>query len=284
VERTLREERLIEPGTRALVAVSGGPDSMALAHVLWRLRESMGFEVSAFGVDHGLRQAAVSELQLAGRFLGSLGMTFTTVRVMVGHGPNLMARAREARLQALRLEAERQGAARIAIGHHADDRAETLLIRILQGSGPCGLAVLPACAGQLIRPLIRAKRGDIMLHLERHGVPFASDPTNEDRHHLRASIRLDVLPTLKRLSPRVVEHLCDLADDLQALGVGGDGSPVFKRSQLRALAQGASRGTQVRVALPGGRVARIDPEAGLIVVDGAQEAAVRPPSNNSTPK
>ncbi|MBI5536107.1 MAG: tRNA lysidine(34) synthetase TilS [Deltaproteobacteria bacterium] len=276
VERTVREEGLIERGDTVLVGVSGGPDSIALAHVLWRLRERLGFEVSALGVDHGLRAEAGSELEQAAGVLGSWGMQFETVRLSVGRGANLMARAREGRLGALRHAAERLGAARIALGHHADDRAETVLIRLLQGSGPAGVAALPPQAGDLIRPLIRARRSDVMRHLERHGVPYSTDPTNEDRHHLRVSVRLDVMPVLERLSPRIVEHLCDLADDLGALGLPSP-TPALKRAQLQAMARAAEGGRSIRVALPGGRTARFDPKAGSIVIEARPRASKRAP-------
>jgi tRNA(Ile)-lysidine synthase len=283
VRRTVREEGLIARGDHVLVGVSGGPDSLALAHVLGRLRASLGFELSAVGVDHGLRPEASAELELAEGVMDSSQVPFQRVRLNIGGGANLMARAREARLAALREHAKAIGADAIALGHHADDRAETVIIRLLQGAGPAGLAVLAPRADDLIRPLIRARRADVLLHLERHRVPFASDPTNVDRRYLRAAVRLDVMPALAGLSSRVVEHLCDLADDLGAMGVVSP-SPVLKRSQLKALAQGAAGRGTVRVALPGGRTARFDPKGGAIVVEPAPQGQKRPRSTSQTPK
>jgi tRNA(Ile)-lysidine synthase len=273
-ERTWRQEQLGGPGELVLVGVSGGPDSMALADVLWKLRERLGIRVSAVGVDHGLRQEAPKELELAAGHLGSLGMAFRVERVQVAAGSNLMARARDARLAVLRRCAEQQGAARIALGHHADDRAETVLMRLMQGAGPAGLAVMPARAGDLVRPLIRARRADILLHAERHVVPFATDPTNADRRHLRAAVRHDVLPMLERLSPRLVEHLCELAEDLGALGLVST-SRVLKRPHLKAFASAAAGQGTIRVALPGGKTARFDPADGAIVVESGPEPPKR---------
>jgi tRNA(Ile)-lysidine synthase len=104
------------------------------------------------------------------------------------------------------------GADRIATGHHADDRAETLLIRLLRGTGPVGLAVLPPRDGDRIRPFYRARRADVDAHVSRHHIPHAIDPSNRDPRFLRARVRHELLPVLERLSPRVVEHLCSLAD------------------------------------------------------------------------
>lgn len=273
--RTVREEGLIERGDCVLVGVSGGPDSTALAHVLSLLGPSVGFTLHALGVDHGLRPEAGRELELAEAVMDSFGVSFARVRLDLGGKSNLMARAREARLAALREHAARIGAHAIALGHHADDRAETLVIRLLQGAGPGGLAVMPARSGDLIRPLIRARRAEILAHLKRHDVPFSVDPTNEDRRHLRAGVRLDVMPVLEGLSVRVVEHLCNLAEDLGAMGAACP-SPGLKRAQLQALAQAAAGKGTVRVALAGGRSARFDPVGGSIVVEAAPEGRKRP--------
>lgn len=268
VERTIREEALAKRGDRIIVGVSGGPDSMALAHVLWVLRERLEVEPVAVGVNHGLRAEAGAELDLAEQVLGAIGMGFERVELQVERGGNLMARARDARYAALREAKERLGAASLAIGHHADDRAETVLIRLLQGAGPGGLAVMPARAGDVIRPMIRATRADVMLHLERHGVRYSEDPSNRDTRHLRAAVRAEVLPMLKRHSPQVVKHLCELAEDLAALAGGEGGAlPVLKRAQWKALAQAASGRGTVRVALSGGRTARFDANSGVISIE-----------------
>lgn len=210
----LREHRLVVRGGLALVAVSGGPDSMALLHVLALLRSGMAFGLFAHGVDHGLREEAGAELDLAQELSRSLDVPFGRSRVSVAPGANLQARAREARWRALRSAASKVGADRIATGHHADDRAETILMRMLRGTSARGLGVLPPLDGDRIRPLYRARRVDVDAHIARHHLPCAVDPSNRDPRFLRVRVRNEVLPTLERLSPRIVEHLCDLADEL----------------------------------------------------------------------
>jgi tRNA(Ile)-lysidine synthase len=213
VRAALRDHDLIPRGTSVLLAVSGGPDSMALLHVLSGLRARGGFGVFAHGVGHGLRPEAAQELDVAQAFSRALDVPFTREQVKIELGGNLQARARDARWTSLRTAAARVGAGRIATGHHADDRAETLLIRILRGTGTRGLAVLPPLDGNRVRPLFRARRQDIDGHIARHGIPFALDPSNENPRYMRTRVRRELLPQLMRMSPRVVEHLCALADD-----------------------------------------------------------------------
>jgi tRNA(Ile)-lysidine synthase len=213
VRAALRDHGLAPRGTSVLVAVSGGPDSMALLHVMALLRARHGFGLFAHGVDHGLRAEAARELDLAESFSRDLDVPFSRTAVKVSQGGNLQARARDARWDALRAAASRAGADRIATGHHADDRAETLLMRLLRGTGARGLAVLPPMEGDRIRPLLHARRPDIDAHIARHRVPHAIDPSNRDPRFLRARVRMQLLPELERLSPRIVEHLCALADD-----------------------------------------------------------------------
>jgi tRNA(Ile)-lysidine synthase len=223
VRAMLREHPLVARGTTVLAAVSGGPDSMALLHVLSLLRRERGFGLFAHGVDHGLRPAAAAELELAAELARNHDVPFERTCVSVDPGGNVQARARTARWRALEAAAGRAGASSIATGHHADDRAETMLMRILRGTSPRGLAVLPPRDGCRIRPLLRARRADIDAHIRRHRIPHAVDPSNRDPRFLRVRVRLEVLPLLERLNPRVVEHMYALAD---GLGVHTFSAPV----------------------------------------------------------
>jgi tRNA(Ile)-lysidine synthase len=212
-ERTLREETPLRSGQRVLVAVSGGGDSVALLHVLARLRPKLGIELFSHGVDHGLRPAASGELDLAERLAGELGVPFSRSRLELQDGGNLQARAREARYAALDRVAEQLGAEWVATAHHANDRAETIMMRILRGTSPRGLAVLPAASERRLRPFIRAPLRSISQHLERHLLPHASDPSNRDPRFLRTRIRHELIPLLEELTPGATAHLNLLADE-----------------------------------------------------------------------
>lgn len=270
--RALTGEASIARGSAVIAAVSGGPDSMALLHVLARLAPKLGIVVHAHGVDHGLRPEACRELDAAEAFAKQLGVPFGRTAVALSRGGNLQARARTARYAALAGAARAMGARTIATAHHADDRAETVLLRLLRGAGPRGLAALPARAPlddapapgaiELVRPLVRARRRSVIAHLERHAVPFAADPSNENPRYLRTRVRRELLPLLEALSPGIVDHLVALADQLGALGGDSPSGFPLPRSTQTALADLVrSRSATARVWLPGGLVVTLDPRA-----------------------
>jgi tRNA(Ile)-lysidine synthase len=290
-ERTLREETPLERGDRILVAVSGGGDSLALLHVLARLAPRFGFELCAHGVDHGLRAAASAELDLASELARSLGVPFARSELALSAGGNLQARAREARYAALDAAAERAGARWVATAHHASDRAETVLLRLLRGTGPRGLGVLPAAAERRLRPFIRSPKSAILLHLERHGLRYASDPSNGDPRYLRTRIREELLPLLERLTPGAARRLNLLADecmdsDVQRTVVTdaqGHELPLARThaAQIRRAHKLGQPG--VRIWLPGGHELELAPrgeprpsrDAPAWTMDGVETASAK---------
>jgi tRNA(Ile)-lysidine synthase len=235
---------------------------MALLDVLARLAPRVGFEVAAHGVNHGLRAEAEAELELAAAHARTLAVPFGRTSVAVEAGGNLQARARAARYAALEAAQREWGAQWLATAHHADDRAETVLLRLLRGSGPRGLAALPPRAGTRVRPLLRARRSDVLLHLMRHGVAFVEDPSNRDRRHQRVRVREELLPLLRDLSPGIVEHLNALADALVATATPPEldtAGLTLGRAQRLLLARAVShRQRKARIWLPGGRVLALD--------------------------
>jgi tRNA(Ile)-lysidine synthase len=271
-QRTLSRECGDLEGARILLALSGGPDSQALVHVLARLAPRHGLELFAHGVDHGLRPEAAAELDLAAELCRTLGVPFERTRVRVGIGSNLQARARSARQRALAAAKREVGATLVATAHHADDRAETVILRLLRGTGLGGLAVLPARDGDRIRPFIRARRRDIELHVARHRLAFATDPSNRDRRFVRVRVREEVMPLLESLSPNVVFNLNALADELAEPRVpplrDARGQPVaLGRAHVTAIRKLVSeRSPTAEVLLPGGRSVRWDPATESAVV------------------
>jgi tRNA(Ile)-lysidine synthase len=259
VRRTLLEECGPLASRAVLAAVSGGGDSQAMLSVLARLAPELGFSLSAHGVDHGLRSEAESELDLAQKLATKLGVPFGRTRLSLERGGNLQARAREARYAALREVASAKGAL-IATAHHADDRAETVLLRLLRGAGPRGLAVLRPRAQDVIRPLVRAEKRDVLLHLQRHYLDFAEDPSNQDAAFLRVRVRGELIPLLTQLSPQIVRHLNALADALQGAALpdlgdfdGALGKAELNRAQIREFLRASQLGRSVTVRVTGGK-------------------------------
>jgi tRNA(Ile)-lysidine synthase len=273
-ERTLRDECHLERGERLLVATSGGGDSCALLHVLSILGPKLGFSLVAHGIDHGLRPEAGSELDIAEALARRLGVAFGRSHLNVGAGGNLQARARNARGAALRQAADDAAATRIATAHHADDRAETVLIRLLGGATPRGLAVLPVEDQRLLRPMIRARKADVVAHLARHRIAWSNDPSNADLRFLRVRVRLELLPLLSELSPAIVGHLTGLADDL-VLGMPPPvldeaGQPVpLRRAHVQAVRRALALGRPARVRLPRGRELVFEAKGAELRVDCA---------------
>lgn len=293
--RAVVDDRIFARGDRVLCAVSGGPDSMALLHVLAHLRARLGHTLVACGVDHGLRAEAGAELERGAELAASLDVPFEIVKLDVGAGSNLQARARAARHGALRDVAARTGATVIATGHTADDRAETVLSRLLRGAGPRGLAVLPPREGPLVRPLVRALRSDVAAYLRRHGIAAASDPSNLDPRFQRVRIRTELLPLLQTLAPRIVQSLCDLADRLGDTRAEPDPLAGLNAAQRRAVARARAQGRpRMSLLLRGGRTVdvllngRTGDDRGDVQDQNAAETAPDPaggalPSRSETP-
>src|SRR5690349_14745968 len=137
---TIAARKLLEDGDRVIVAVSGGPDSMALLHALWEVRARLGLTLQVAAVDHGLRADAQREVQLVRERAAALGLPFSAVEVDVAaerrgrRGASVQDAARDARLRALAALARTHGASKVALGHQADDQAETVLYRIVRGT------------------------------------------------------------------------------------------------------------------------------------------------------
>ncbi len=245
-------KRAVSPNDAIVVAVSGGPDSMAMLSVLAMLAGDCSIRLIAHGVDHGLRTEAQAELDLAERLAERFSVPFTRTCLVVSTGANLQARARMARYEALEEVRATHNARFIATAHHADDRAETVLLRLLRGSSVAGLGVLPLADGHRLRPLIEARKEDVTAHLTRHRIPFATDPSNTNPRYLRSRVRQELLPLLATMNPRIVERLTALADEALLLPKG-EPLPRATREALRTMYSSTSP-RKMRVSLPGGLV------------------------------
>jgi tRNA(Ile)-lysidine synthase len=187
---------MLAGGEVVLVAVSGGADSTALLSLLLALAPEWGLRLRVLHVDHGLREDSAADAEFVRALGRRLGVPVEATRVSVVRRGSLEEAARVARYAALEDYADRIGAQRIALGHTADDQAETVLMRLLEGAGVRGLAGIPPVRGRLIRPLIAARRAALVAWLTRAGLEWREDPTNRDLKFLRNRIRHEVLPLL----------------------------------------------------------------------------------------
>jgi len=221
VRHTIMKYHMIRDGDRVVVAVSGGPDSVCLLDILQELKDEMRIELIVAHFDHGLRPG---EDEAENVFVKSLAMAFNLQFEakkadpgMDQRGASLEEKARDARYQFLEEVKEAFSAQKIAIGHHLNDQAETVLLRLLRGSGPSGLAGIPPCReNKIIRPLIEIARGEIESYLEFKGLTHMTDSSNLQPRYLRNKIRLELLPRLREYQPRIVELLGRTADIMRA--------------------------------------------------------------------
>ncbi|MDX1659620.1 MAG: tRNA lysidine(34) synthetase TilS [Nitriliruptorales bacterium] len=200
----------IPASAAALVAVSGGPDSTALAFLVAEARPDL--DLTLGHVRHGLRPDLddVAVVRSHASFLG-VPLAVTEVTVVPG-GQGLEAAARSQRHLALRRQARSAGAGWILFGHTADDQAETILLRLARGTGVSGLVGMSTVRGDLVRPLLRLRRADVHRFVEQEGITAVHDPMNDDPSIRRVAARTIGLPALAELGPDPVGALCRLAD------------------------------------------------------------------------
>jgi tRNA(Ile)-lysidine synthase len=208
---------VLHPGERVLVACSGGPDSMGLLDALVRLAPPRGWRLEVAHVDHGLRAESAAEADLVAEECARAGLPLRRLKVSVAAGGSLQERARSARLDALRTTARSAGATAIALGHTADDQAETVLMRILTTGSPRGLVAMAERDGLMARPLLRVWRAQTAAYCDALGLDVVDDPSNRDRRFLRTRVRHELLPALEAVMPGARRRLVILAERQRAL-------------------------------------------------------------------
>ncbi|MBR0505583.1 MAG: tRNA lysidine(34) synthetase TilS [Kiritimatiellae bacterium] len=231
------------------LAVSGGADSTALLAALADLRETLGFRAVVLHVDHGLRPDSHDDARFVADLAARFDLPCHTLRARIRRRPreSLEMAARRTRLAFFARMTRTLGLDAIATGHHADDVAETFIMRMARGAGPEGLAGLKPVSHvdgiTFIRPLLGLRDSDLRAYLRRRGLTWREDSTNADTSILRNKVRHVILPFLREhLDPHITAHLCKSAAILRGDLSGGRASP-----------RAASGGRASPRAAPGGR-------------------------------
>ena len=216
--------RIVRPGRGATPAgvvagLSGGADSVALLHALAAIP---GLRLVAAHLDHGLRPGSAADAAFCRALCRRLGVRLRVGRADVRaraarDGAGIEAAARDERRAFLETVRGAEGARWIALAHTGDDQAETVLLRLLRGSGSAGLGAMRARAGRVLRPLLGVTRADVVDHLAAHGLDWREDPTNADPKILRNRVRHELIPYLEaRFNPALREALARTASVLAA--------------------------------------------------------------------
>lgn len=266
--KAIRDGDLMPAGTRLVLGVSGGTDSLALLHALANARHQMIFYMVYLHVatlDHGLRgTAGARDASYVAEVARAWGLDVTVgeadVRALASERRiSIEAAARSARYDFLARVARQVGARHIAVAHHADDQAETILHNLLRGAGLKGLTGMAASAPvpghpdlTLIRPLLGVTRADLEAYCREHGLQPRQDATNEEMRLTRNRLRHETLPYLRQLSPQVDRHLTQLGE---IAGVEDD----FVDAALHTAVDGHVKRHERRLTIPRGVFAGLHP-------------------------
>ena len=212
----------IRSGATILVALSGGADSVALMHALLELRERFGMRIVAAHLNHRIRALESDrDENFVREMCARLGVELRVsgARGLDADSANLEERARDARYRFLNRAADAVGAEYIALAHHADDQAETVLMRMLRGAGVAGLAAMSEGGpGRLFRPMLGLSRAEILAYLHARGITFVEDSSNRSPEILRNRIRTELIPMLERdYAPGLRGRLVEIAGEMRSV-------------------------------------------------------------------
>ncbi len=204
----LKEQALLSPGDRVIAAVSGGADSVAMLFALYLLRDELGISLEAAHFNHHLRGAESDRdeafvTDFCGRY--DIPLHLGSGRIVPGK-KGLEAAARDARYAFLR-----RLPGKVATAHTADDNAETVLMRLIRGTGLKGLGAIAPVSGNVIRPMLTVTRDDVEAFLEEYALPHVEDSSNGTDDFLRNRIRHGILPLMRAENPRIGENLSAMA-------------------------------------------------------------------------
>lgn len=218
VTATVREHDMLHPDETVLIMVSGGPDSVCLLESLVRLRRLFRVRLEVFHFDHRLRPGSAADGAYVGRAAARHDLPFhqRAATDAPERGGSVEAWATARRGGAADDVAGEIGASVIAEGHTLDDQAETVLLNLLRGAGPSGLAGIPPVRGNIIRPLLGLARAEVLEYCAAAGLGYREDKSNLDRRFTRNRIRHDIMPALREIQPNLTAVLSRLAEIMRA--------------------------------------------------------------------
>ncbi|MDI6757660.1 MAG: tRNA lysidine(34) synthetase TilS [Endomicrobiia bacterium] len=220
---TVKKNRLVPPGSKILIAASGGPDSSALVLLIGKYRALFKIKSAEFVYfDHGIRprREIARDVAVVKKLSAVTGFSLSVVKLKIpSRGASVENKAREARYGALEKIARSGRFDVVMTAHTADDNAETLLMRMVRGTGLKGLGGIaplrPFVDGiTLVRPLVFFRKKELLDFLRRRGAAYSSDSTNRDERFFRNAVRRRIMPGLESLNPAVVGHLSNLSRSL----------------------------------------------------------------------
>ena len=258
---TLQKYKMVSPRERILVTCSGGADSMALLFILKELAPTLKIRLAVLHFDHALRRGSTGDLEFVRRLARRLHLSFYSGRRShpltptlspfrgrgKGEGERLSPEeaARKMRYAFFKQIAKKTGVRKIALGHHRDDQAETVLMRLIQGTGLRGLQgmrpVMKTGGLVLVRPLMETSRAELREFLKSRSISFRKDPTNRSPRFLRNRIRHRLMPLMEReFNPRIRESLIRLARTTLTESQGLD---VWTRKNWKTFVRSRKNGT-----------------------------------------
>ncbi|NBI30825.1 tRNA lysidine(34) synthetase TilS [Chengkuizengella marina] len=222
IEKLIKEKHLFEVGETIIVALSGGPDSMALLHILHTLSSKWNFKLIAVHINHQFRGSEADQEEiLVQQWCNDLKVHCEIGKIDVPAyieqtGKNAQVAAREKRYDFLFQIAKKYGSRKITLAHHANDQAETILMRLIRGTGPEGLAGISMKRMEnkmnLIRPLLHIYKSEILSYCHYNQLNYTLDSSNQQRKYFRNEVRLDVIPYLKKYNHKLEQSLNRLSD------------------------------------------------------------------------
>ncbi|MFN2450629.1 MAG: tRNA lysidine(34) synthetase TilS [Candidatus Baltobacteraceae bacterium] len=234
LEQSIEREGALRHGERILIACSGGADSVGLAAILGAIAKPLNLSLTIAHVNHGRRASAWQDEAIVLRTGAALGIPVrVTAPPVAGDGEAAM---RDARYDALAAMARECEASTVAVGHTAEDQTETVLLALFRGTGPRGVAGMPARRSleegvDLVRPLLRCTRADVVSYVQFAALPYAVDPSNANLKYRRNALR-EALDGLRPLFPGLDEAVARAA--FLAGEEGRTGSAAARREQIRA--------------------------------------------------